>query len=40
MGMGWGGQAGVEMNLAPLAGKALVGPGGDVARQSTPHKPG
>jgi hypothetical protein len=40
MGMGWGDQAGVAVDLAPLAGQALAGPGGDVTGQSAPHKPG
>ncbi len=39
-GDGLGGQAGGAVDLAPLAGQALAGPGGDVAGQSVPHKPG
>jgi hypothetical protein len=39
-GDGLKGQACVAVDLAPLAGKAPAGPGGDVAGQSAPHKPG
>ncbi len=30
----------MAVDLALLSGRALAGPGGDVARQSVPHKPG
>jgi hypothetical protein len=39
-GDGLGGKTGVAVDIAPLAGQALVGPGGDVTGQSAPHKPG
>jgi hypothetical protein len=39
-GDGLGGQACVAVDLAPLAGQTPVGPGGDVAGKSAPHKPG
>jgi hypothetical protein len=39
-GDGLGGQACEVMDLAPLAGQTPVGPGGDVAKKSTPQKPG
>ncbi len=37
-GDGEGDQACVAVNLAPLAGQAPVGPGGDVAGKTAPHK--
>jgi hypothetical protein len=39
-GDGLGDQACVAVDLAPLAGQTLAGPGGDVAGYSAPHKPG
>ncbi len=36
---GEGDQACVAVDLAPLAGQTPGGPGGDVAGQTTPHKP-
>jgi hypothetical protein len=39
-GDGLGDQAYVAVDLAPLAGQATAGPGGDVTGQSAPHKPG
>ncbi len=38
-GDGLGGQVRVAVDLAPLAGQSPVGPGGDVARKTAPHKP-
>jgi hypothetical protein len=38
-GDGEGGQACVAVDLAPLAGQAPAGPGGDVAGETAPHKP-
>jgi hypothetical protein len=38
-GWGWeGDQACVAVDLAPLAGQAPAGPGGDVAGKTAPHK--